>query len=386
MSYGILQEYLTTLPHPLAGPSSLTGIIGTTFNGTIYLSMPILFTFLTSFLPTTYRQPVALAGTLLLATSFALASLATHIAHLIATLAVLAPLASAMLYSPTTIALGEWFAPNPKSRAAALGAVLACKNIVGSTTPFLLRLLLEKYGFRTALRIWCALTAASALPALLLIHQAPQPSPTTPRRRRAPWTFLRHKTIYIHAVAIALQSAGYGIPQTYLPAYAASTHTSVSGTTLLALFNVPGIIASFTFGWRSVSVIVPAFGSALAAFLFWGLSASASPALLVLFSLTFGFFAGGYSATWGGVLSEMERKAAEANEAVDGGLVYGLLNGARGVGYVSGGLVGLPLLKAGREMVGARFGYGTVYGPLIVFTGICSVFGGWAVLWKGRRM
>ena len=109
-------------------------------------------------------------------------------------------------------------------------------------------------------------------------------------------------------------------------------------------------------------------------------------ALLVLFSVTFGFFAGGYSATWGGVINELEREAAGRNEAIDPGMVYGLLNGARGIGYVSGGLVGVPLLKAGLGGMGGGFGYGTTYGPLIVFTGLSSVFGGWGVLWRWRKV
>lgn len=104
--------------------------------------------------------------------------------------------------------------------------------------------------------------------------------------------------------------------------------------------------------------------------------------LLTLFSITFGFFAGGYSATWGGVVSELESEARERNEAVDTGVLYGLLNGARGVGYVTGGLAGVPLLKAGRGAMAGAGAYGTEYGPLIVFTGLCSVFGGWGVLWR----
>lgn len=101
----------------------------------------------------------------------------------------------------------------------------------------------------------------------------------------------------------------------------------------------------------------------------------------MLFSITFGFFAGGYSGTWGGVVSELEREAAHRNEAIDPGLLYGLLNGARGIGYVSGGLAGVPLLKAGAIASGS-FAYGTTYGPLIVFTGLSTIFGGWGLLWK----
>ena len=72
---------------------------------------------------------------------------------------------------------------------------------------------------------------------------------------------------------------------------------------------------------------ISAMTSALSAFLFWGLPCKGSMALLMLFSLSFDFFAGGYSATWGGVINELERDAAQHNEAVDLGLLYGLLKG-----------------------------------------------------------
>ncbi|CAN9194177.1 unnamed protein product [Alternaria alternata] len=90
-----------------------------------------------------------------------------------------------------------------------------------------------------------------------------------------------------------------------------------------------------------------AVSSALSAFLFWGLAAQGGIPLLVLFAITFGFFASGYSATWGGVINDIENDAARRNEAVDSGVLYGLLNGARGIGYVAGGLVSVPLIQAG---------------------------------------
>ena len=109
-------------------------------------------------------------------------------------------------------------------------------------------------------------------------------------------------------------------------------------------------------------------------------------ALLVLFSITYGFFAGGYSSTWGGVINEMEQEAADRNEPIDPGMMYGLLNGARGIGYVGGGLASVPLLKAGGSSMMRGFGYGTAYGPLIIFTGLSTVFGGWGLLWKWKKI
>jgi len=80
----------------------------------------------------------------------------------------------------------------------------------------------------------------------------------------------------------------------------------------------------------------------------------------------------------------LEREAAERNEAIDTGVVLGLFNGARGVGYVSGGIAGVQLLKAGTASVLGNSGYSTAYRGLIIFTGITSVFGGWSLMWRGK--
>jgi hypothetical protein len=161
---------------------------------------------------------------------------------------------------------------------------------------------------------------------------------------------------------------------------------------MLALFNAPGIIASSFFGWLSdnkritlsaqaVSAIPP-LCCAVSTFLFWGLATQGAIGLLIVFSVTFGFFSSGYSATWGGMLKQMERESAERNEAVDPGMLYGLLNGVRGIGYASGGVAGVGLLKAGTILASQRFAYGTSYGPLIFFTGISSLLAGWVALWR----
>lgn len=86
----------------------------------------------------------------------------------------------------------------------------------------------------------------------------------------------------------------------------------------------------------------------------------------------------------------MEGEAAAHNESLDSGVVYGLLNGARGLGYVVGGLVGLALLAAGQEksdsLVSGGNGYATEYWAVILFTGISTVFGGAGVFIGGGKM
>jgi MFS family permease len=139
MSYGVLQEYY--FDHwTLSGPRSLTGIIGTTSNGVMYLSMPFLFTMFTRRWAR-YRKLAALCGAILACLSFVLSSFSKDVWHLIATQGVLAALGCALVYSPMTLSLGEWFnTPNRLcNRAVAFELCLSTKNIVGSVCPFVFR-------------------------------------------------------------------------------------------------------------------------------------------------------------------------------------------------------------------------------------------------------
>ncbi|KAJ4522931.1 hypothetical protein HRR83_001438 [Exophiala dermatitidis] len=411
MSYGVFQEYYSTARFLQASSSrSATGVIGTTSNGVIYLSMPFFFAAFSQRYAR-YRHAVAYCGVGLAFVSFLLSSFSTQVWHLVATQGVLAALGSALVYSPTTLSLGESFTTH--NRAVAYGIVFSCKNIVGSACPFLLRFLLDRYGFRTTMRIWTAVITGSSLGAIFLLpvthagvlsttttstDEDRHGSSTTPRPRHTPWHFLKHQTFYIYSIATIMQSSGYGIPQTYLNSYAqnAGALSQTSGTLLLCLFNIPGILSSSFFGYLSdnkwyplsatTSTWVSSISSALSVFLLWGLAPRTSMAALTLFSIIFGFFASGYSSTWGGVIKQLEHEAADRNEAIDIGVVYGLLNGARGLGYVSGGLAGVRLLKTGKINGPGLSGYGTEYGPLIIFTGLVSIFGGWSVMWKCKGL
>ncbi|KAL4955132.1 major facilitator superfamily domain-containing protein [Aspergillus filifer] len=413
----------TTTSNPRAnfkGDPSITGVIGTTSNGVMYLSIPFLFALFTRRWAHR-RQVAATLGMVIVCASFLLSSFSTTIWHLLVSQGVTAALGCALVYSPTTLSLGEciWRHAN---RAVAYGIVLSTKNIVGTSCPFLIRYLLNNHGFETTMQIWTGIVGATSLMSIFLIPTHPsrlalaRQSTGERERRSIPWSFLRHPTIYLYATAIIFQSSGYGIPQTYLSTYARDiAHLpQTSGTMLLAVFNAPGIIASSFFAWLSdnqrvrlksqTTASIPPVVCAVVTFLFWGLTSQSpsqvpnpgsqeSTALLVLYSLTFGFFSGGYSGTWGGMLSHLEHEAAEHNEAIDPGMVYGLLNGVRGVGYAGGGFAGVKLLSLGSLLVSgakggwgaagsARFGLGSSYGPLIAFTGVACLLGGWVVLYR----
>lgn len=391
MSYGVFQEYYFD-NWTFEGDRNITGVIGTTANGVMYLSMPFLFALFTRRWAHR-RQLAALCGTVIACVSFFLSAYSTTVWHLLATQGVTSALGCALIYSPITLSLGEWYTTS--NRTLAYGIILSCKNIVGSSCPFLLRALIDAYGYRTTLKAWTAIVGGLSVFAIFLIPTHPSKiSMHRTRARKIPWYFLRHRSIYFYSIAIIFQSSGYGIPQTYLSTYARdiASLSQTSSTLMLVLFNAPGIIASSFFGWLSdnkrvnlsvqtVSAIPPVC-CALSTFLLWGLTTQGAIGLLIVFSMTFGFFSSGYSATWGGMLKQMERESAERNEAVDPGMLYGLLNGVRGIGYASGGIASVGLLNVGTILASQRFAFGTSYGPLILFTGLSSLLGGWVVLWR----
>ncbi|RBQ73432.1 hypothetical protein FVER14953_14137 [Fusarium verticillioides] len=391
ISYGVLEEYYFN-NWTLQGNKDITGAIGTTANGIMYLSMPFLFALFTR--RWAYRrQEAAFCGALIASISFFLSTFSTNVWHLLVTQGITSAFGCALIYSPITLSLGEWYTTS--NRSVAYGLVLSCKNIVGTLGPFLFKASLDTWGFRTTMTAWSVFVGAASIlsislvpipPSRIAMHKTPE--------RNIPWDFLKHPAIYFYSIAVFFQGTGYGLPQTYLGTYAQdfSLLSETMATTVLALQNAVGILASAFFGWLSdnkqivlsaqtVSAI-PCVTSGLAVFLFWGNTTQGGVFLLVLFSITFGFFSSGYSATWGGILKQMENDSAERGESIDAGLIYGLINGVRGIGYLVGGAASVWLINAGTISDCQHFGYGSSYGPLILFTGLVSLAGGWVVIWS----
>ena len=194
MTFGIWQDaYMQQ--QVIQGPRSVTGVIGTTMNGVMYLSMPFLSTALEHGRWAQRRRLVALAGTILACASFFTSSWSSEVWHLIVLQGLLAAFGNAMLYVPTTLWLDEWF--RDYNRATAYGIQFSIKNIVGTTCPFLMQAMLEHLGFRAALRVWSGIAISTSLIGLAII---PNPPPEARRpQQRVAWSFLKHRTFYIYA-------------------------------------------------------------------------------------------------------------------------------------------------------------------------------------------
>lgn len=342
-----------------------------------------------------------MAGALISGLSLILSSFSQEIWHLVLCQGVLQALGCTLLFSSTTIYLDEWFV---KRKGLAFGLVLSVKAAGGVGTPLLFGYLLSRWGFRMTLRIWATTSFVVAVSAISLLRSRNQPI-NEAKHRSLSWSFLRRPMFYVFQTGNIIFSASYGMPQTYLSSFAADVFglPPSSSALLMSTLNAPSIIASFWFGmlsdgnalWRggpspSISKVslLSALGSSIPVFLFWGLASPQDRAglpLLSLFAVVYGFFAGGYSATWGGIVKELAKEEEMMGEDVDTAMIYGLLNGGRGIGYLIGGLFGVKLFEEG-PIGTSQWAYGTQYGSVILFTGVGAALGGIGILLKPARV
>ncbi|KAK8075108.1 hypothetical protein PG997_009771 [Apiospora hydei] len=336
-AYGIFQEYYTST-QIVAGPPSAIASIGASQTGIMYLMMPLSFTALIKY--PRLRRWCGPLGLVMTTASLVASAYATTVGQLVATQGVLYAIGCGLLFSPTSLYLDEWFV---ERKGMAYGVLWAGKSAVGMVMPTAQRPL--SFAFSKSTYFWMLQTGSM------------------------------------------LQSMGYLMPQTYIASYAQSLGLpDITGPTLLALFQVASVPGSLVFGPLgdrfpvTTVILVSSAGSALAVFLLWGISQKF--AVLAVFCLTYGFFAGCFSSTWSGILQEMKRQ----DTSLDTGLIFGMLMGGRGVGFVLSGPISGALLNTSRLSTASLSGYATRYGPMIVCTGLTATLGAWGSFWDfGKR-
>ncbi|KAI9711427.1 MAG: hypothetical protein M1812_007172 [Candelaria pacifica] len=396
-SYGVFQQYYST-HEPFSSSRSSIAVIGTlasvrligflvpndnakTYQGVMYFLSPFVMGGLER-IPQ-YRRLSSIVGTIIIITALVASSFASTVWHLILTQGVLYAIGGALLYSPTVMYLDEWFF---RRKGLALGIMFAGTGVGGVILPLIMNWGLQKYGLQTTLRFWAVTLAILLTPLLYYVRpRLPMSLYRTPHGVNLHFT--RTSSFWFMQIGNILQGIGYFVPSIFLPTYAyAMGLPSITGPVSIALLNAASIIGQVCLGALSdryhvtTVLLISAIGSSIAVFLFWGLS-STSTALLYIFALAYGSFAGGFSSCWAGMIREIRKKAPRAET----GLVLGLLAAGRGVGCVICGPVSEALIKDNAWMhVGVTSAYGSKYGPLIVFTGVTAVFGG--VSWVGKRL
>ena len=377
----MFQRYYTTSPASpffTVDPASVA-TVGTTLNGLMYLMMPISFTVLTRY--PGLRPYCGSTGLVIVAASLIMSSFATRIWQLLVCQGILCAIGSGLLFAPATLYLDEWFISR---KGIAYGTLWAGKALSGSVFPFLMSSLLSRFGAPTTLRIWAISLVTIASPLLATLKPRIPLSAAT-ARRPLDWRFLKITSFWMLQVGNICQALGYLLPTTYLASYANDLGLpTLTGAILIAVYSLASVLGSLVTGFLNdqlsptTVILLSSLGSTISVLVFWGLSSGI--ALLSVFAIFYGFFAGGFSSTYPGILHEMRREDSN----VDTGLIMGLLLGGRGVGFLMGGPFSGGLMKTTLGGLGS-IGYDTQYGPIIVASGVTALFGSWGWMWQSIR-
>ena len=104
------------------------------------------------------RRPASFIGLVITVLSLIVASFAQNTTTLLATQGVMYAIGGLTLYFPAMWVIDEWFIVR---KGLAFGAVWTGTGVAGASMPFLSHYLLDKYGFRTALRVWAIVLVSS---------------------------------------------------------------------------------------------------------------------------------------------------------------------------------------------------------------------------------
>ena len=208
--------------------------------------------------------------------------------------AVLGGLGGALLNVPAYGAIAHFFKAR---RGLATGIASTAGSVGGIIFPFLFQGLIPKLGFSWTTRIGGFIILGLALPANLLVR-----SRLPPTRRRASvfpdWSLFRDLRFTFCCAGVWFMEWGIFIPLTFIVSYAAAHgQDATDAYTLLAILNagsffgrcLPGLLADKI---GRFNVIVITNGLCAATILGFWLPADHSRALLIVFTVTFGFASG----------------------------------------------------------------------------------------------
>ncbi|KAJ3367640.1 hypothetical protein GGF31_007189 [Allomyces arbusculus] len=291
-SFGVFQERYQKVDYPNASPSMLS-LIGALGPSTMFVSGGLFVGHLAERL---HFRTVILTGSLLIAAGLFLASLATQVWQLLLTQGILFGLGCAMVYIPGAALPSQWWV---KHQSFASGTAVAGAGAGPLVYTLVLSVVLPSLGTKWTLLAMAGITLALLLVATALVRTR------IPVRRRAVrgsiWNSLRDVKFRYLFLGRLIIPFSYLVPFFYLPSYVTSVtpHPPSFAALLLTLINVMSLVGRIVGGWLADRLgtvnmyTLSVLFAGLSILVFW-LPAGASQPLLILFAITFGFFAGGY--------------------------------------------------------------------------------------------
>lgn len=213
------------------------------------------------------------------------------------------------MYYPVFNMLNEWFIDR---RGLALGILCAATGFSGLFYPFVLEVLLDRYGPATTLRISALALTVLCGPVLPLLHGR-YPRSYHDNIPKTDCSFFKMPLFYIFSLVALLQGMGFYFPTIYLPSFATSLGLSDQmGASLLVVNSFAQMLGQVGFGYSSdlrikrfwineripveSLVFISPLISGIAILGLWGMASSVLR--LVAFALVYGMFAGGFVVLW----------------------------------------------------------------------------------------
>ncbi|KAI0386854.1 MFS general substrate transporter [Hypomontagnella monticulosa] len=385
-AFGVFQDYYST-NEPFAGSPNIA-VIGTCAMGIMYLAAPLMMGLCR--LLGRWARFTSIFGLFTMCLALAMSSFSTTVPHLIATQGVIYAIGGGIAYCPCILYMDEWFV---QRKGLAYGIMWSGTGLAGVVLPLFLEALLHSFGFRTTLRIWSGILFALTTPLAFFIKPR-LPYSATSHRKPFNLKMFMVPTFWLYQIANVVEAMGFFLPGIYLPTYARSAlgAASYSSATTVLLVNVASVFGCVAMGWFidrfhvTTCILLSTIGATVGALVIWGLSSSLP--LLYFFCVMYGLFAGSYTSTWPGVMSDVVRKGETTGSGyIDPCMVFGWLAAGRGVGNVISGPLSENLIQ-GLPWKGdtTAFGYGSGYGSLIVFTGVTALLGGASFVWRRLGM
>lgn len=211
-SFGVFETYYSSHA-PFSADASGIAAIGTTATGMMYFLAPVVYTVLRMY--PTWRRASTFLGFAVMLAALVAASFAESVGMLVGTQGVMYAVGGALHYFPTLAYLDEWFV---QRKGLAFGVICAGGGAAGVAIPFTMDWVLDKYGFRTALRVWAVVVVVLTVPVLRFNKgRLPVRSQTSSApRQKIEWRFVKTWAFWILQLASVVQGLGYFLPSIYI--------------------------------------------------------------------------------------------------------------------------------------------------------------------------
>lgn len=210
-SFGVFETYYSS-HEPFSSDGAGVAAIGTTATGMMYFAAPLVYTFLKWY--PRYRKTSTYLGFAILLASLIAASFQNTVGGLVGTQGVMYAIGGALHYFPTLSYLDEWFV---QRKGIAFGVICAGGGAAGVAIPFTMEWVLNRYGFRTALRVWAVAVFILTTPFLYFMKgRLPLRAHANSAPQKLEIGFVKTWAFWILQISNIVQGLGYFLPSIYM--------------------------------------------------------------------------------------------------------------------------------------------------------------------------